>query len=171
MVIKNKFILVFDLDDTLYNEKDFLISAYDEIAVFLSSKTDKLPEAILSEMLHYYDKEYNVFDRIINDFSINSVTIDTLLSMYRTHKPKIKLSKSTRSALKFVKYNAFKVGLITDGRSIQQRNKIEALGLTDFFDDIIISEEFGSEKPNINNFKFYSDKYGDAYQFFMLVII
>ena len=37
--------------------------------------------------------------------------------------------------------------LITDGRSLTQRLKIQALGLTDLFDDILISEAMQSEKP------------------------
>ena len=55
--------------------------------------------------------------------------------------------------------------MITDGRSVQQRNKIKALGLSEYFDDVIISEEFGSEKPNINNYKYFVDKYGYSYKY------
>ena len=40
---------------------------------------------------------------------------------------------------------------------MQQRNKIKALGLESYFEEIIISEEFGSEKPNINNYKYFQN--------------
>src|SRR5690606_8714298 len=65
----------------------------------------------------------------------------------------------TEELLKRLKKSNVRMGLITDGRSKQQRNKIEALKLRDYFKDIIISEEFGSEKPNIRNFKYFNDKY------------
>ena len=44
--------------------------------------------------------------------------------------------------------------LITDGRSLTQRLKIQALGLTDLFDDILISEATQSEKPDDKRFVF-----------------
>ena len=45
------------------------------------------------------------------------------------------------------------MSLITDGRSITQRNKLRALGIESFFKSIIISEEVKSEKPSENNFR------------------
>src|SRR5690606_21953116 len=51
------------------------------------------------------------------------------------------------------------LAIITDGRSITQRNKIKALKLDDFIDEYVISEEFGSEKPNINNFELIQNKF------------
>ena len=54
------------------------------------------------------------------------------------------------------------MGIITDGRSVTQRNKIEALGLEDTFDDIIISEEFGSSKPSEENYLYFEKKYGNS---------
>ena len=43
--------------------------------------------------------------------------------------------------------------IITDGRSISQRNKIHSLALSDLAKNIIISEETGFEKPDFHNFK------------------
>ncbi|MGM9786689.1 MAG: HAD family hydrolase, partial [Candidatus Cryptobacteroides sp.] len=52
-------------------------------------------------------------------------------------------------------------------RSIQQRNKIEALGLNRWIenDDIIISEEFGSEKPALANYEYYMKRYPECCDF------
>ena len=46
--------------------------------------------------------------------------------------------------------------LITDRHSVTQRNKIKALNIDTLFDLIIISEEFGSEKPNPKNFEAFN---------------
>ena len=51
--------------------------------------------------------------------------------------------------------------IITDGRSISQRNKIKALGLYDLVKNIIISEETGFEKPHLNNFKILNRIYSN----------
>ncbi|QDO94302.1 HAD-IA family hydrolase [Formosa sediminum] len=162
MAIKDKIIVVLDLDDTLYNEIDFLKSAYQEIAYMISVKSQQSSQNIYNEMIKFYTKGVNVFEAIIKLTQVKDITVETLLTTYRHHNPQITLGLTTSEILKYLKSHVYKIGLVTDGRSIQQRNKITALGLDCFLDDIIISEEFGSEKPNVNNFKFYSDKYGEA---------
>jgi putative hydrolase of the HAD superfamily len=49
------------------------------------------------------------------------------------------------------------MSLITDGRSITQRNKLRALGIETFFKNIVISEEVNSEKPSEYNFRMVMD--------------
>jgi len=49
--------------------------------------------------------------------------------------------------------------IITDGRSISQRNKIKSLGISQSVKNVIISEETGFEKPNLNNFKLLDKTY------------
>ena len=161
MVTKNNTILVFDLDDTLYKEIDFLKSAFKEIAIFLSNETAVDFELIFNDMVVYYNSGLDTFREIINAYSIKTYCVEDLLMIYRRHKPQIHFKASENDILQKLKQMVFKVGLITDGRSIQQRNKIEALGLSGYFDDIIISEEFGTEKPHTNNYVHFVEKYGD----------
>ena len=47
------------------------------------------------------------------------------------------------------------MGILTDGRSISQRNKIRALGLESWINKIVVSEEFGSAKPDERNFRHF----------------
>ena len=162
MITKNDIVIVFDLDDTLCNEIDYLESAYKEISIYLSHKTNKPAHIIFNELITFYREGLNAFEEIIIKYNLKVVSSNDLLHIYRNHFPNIKLSKSTNNILIALKKNAFKVGLITDGRSVQQRNKIKALQLLDYFDDIIISEEFGSEKPNIKNYLYFQDKYKQA---------
>ncbi|MDF2541758.1 MAG: hypothetical protein K0S47_1476 [Herbinix sp.] len=53
--------------------------------------------------------------------------------------------------LKKLKEN-YKLGIITNGYSSAQRDKIATVGIADYFDDIIISQEAGMEKPDPNIF-------------------
>ena len=76
-----------------------------------------------------------------------------ILELYRFHYPEIKLSKDTSVFLEKILSHNIDFSIITDGRSISQRNKIKALGLYDLVKNIIISEETGFEKPHLNNFK------------------
>lgn len=145
----NKFI-IFDLDDTLYQEIDYLKSAYLEIAKTIDCHKSHL---ILKHMVKWYEDGINVFDHLINLYP--DLKTSDLLNIYRNHYPTISLNKNVIEILKICKENSYKLGVITDGRSVTQRNKLKALGIETFFDKIIISEEIGSEKPNENNFKIF----------------
>lgn len=154
----NQLVVCFDLDDTLFKEIDFLKSAYREIA-----ETVGHPEAV-PQMVDWYHEKKNVFAELIGAFNLD-VSIGDLLKIYRNHYPNIKLDDGVMEFLEELKENGAKIGLITDGRSITQRNKIRALGLEGFFDIEIISEEFGSEKPDLRNYKAVMDKFPERKYF------
>jgi putative hydrolase of the HAD superfamily len=164
--IKPNSFFVFDLDDTLFPEIDFLRSGFKNIAAKLAPliHTD-----IYEEMWRRYQSGENVFGWIISQYhtSVPHITIDWLMKEYRDHIPDITLNKDAARFLNHLTLLSIPAGLITDGRSITQRNKLKALRLENYFSDIIISEEFGSEKPDERNYRYFQDKYpgGDFYFF------
>ncbi|SFD73092.1 HAD family hydrolase [Flavobacterium phragmitis] len=157
-------IIVFDLDDTLYNELDYLISAYKEISEYLSETliNQISKEKIFEEMYSLYDLKKNVFFEILEKYNIKDITVEDLLRYYRNHIPQIKLENSVENLLNYLKEKENKLGIITDGRSVQQRNKITSLNIEKYFENIIISEEFGSEKPDLKNFQFFEKLYPEC---------
>jgi putative hydrolase of the HAD superfamily len=112
-------------------------------------------------MLNKYSTGEEIFGNTLSFFGTNRTSAE-LLKWYREHNPQLRLSPAASRALSTIKRRSFKVGLVTDGRSQQQRNKLSSLGLSNYFDDVIISEEFGSEKPDSRNFRYFQDKYGSA---------
>ncbi len=144
-----KKVVCFDLDDTLYKEIDFLKSAYHEIADYFRDEYGIC--GLWSEMLRYYRERKDVFQEMI-DFYKRPVDKGLLLDMYRRHKPNLLLDKDTKDVLDYLLNDSrFEIAIITDGRSLTQRNKAKALGLYDYLKDdmdIVISEECGHEKPD-----------------------
>ncbi|WP_315817009.1 hypothetical protein [Paraflavitalea speifideaquila] len=57
------------------------------------------------------------------------ITIETLLTAYREHVPNIQLNTDAAVFLERLSALSIPAGLITDGRSITQRNKLKALQL------------------------------------------
>ncbi|MCG2791926.1 MAG: HAD family hydrolase [Weeksellaceae bacterium] len=154
----NKKYIVFDLDDTLYYELDFLKSAYREIAQALSPADS---QNLLGEMLSKYKNQEDVFGFLSVEYSCKK---EELLKMYREHFPDISLRKGVREILDQLQKDQVKMGLVTDGRSLAQRNKIKALQIEPYFEKIVISEELGSEKPDERNYKiFVEDEYDYIY--------
>lgn len=140
-------VIVFDLDDTLYNELDYLKSAYRSIALALEPNNWK---SLYSRMFALYRSNKNVFEILAKAYSTD---IHTLIDMYRNHQPKIQLFDGVIDVFDAIKSKNGKIGMVTDGRSRTQRAKITSLGITDYLDNIVISEEIGSEKPSLSNFK------------------
>ncbi len=140
-------IIVFDLDDTLYNELDFLKSAYKSIAVLLEPTDWK---QLYSRMFCMYRSKINVFEFLANAYEIDT---PTLIEMYRNHQPDIQLFDGVLEVFAAIKSKSGKIAIITDGRSKTQRAKLKSLGILKYMDKVIISEEIGSEKPSLANFK------------------
>lgn len=159
-------VICFDLDDTLLKEIDYLKSAYAEIAQYALSvaKKDRAEfDNIYCLMLKAYNQGKNVFE-CLNTYMGLSLPIAEYLQIYRSHKPKIGLTDEVIETLSSLKEGDCILGLITDGRSEQQRNKIKALELSKWIeaDNIIISEEFGHEKPSFANYEYFMRRYPEA---------
>ncbi|MCX6327611.1 MAG: HAD family hydrolase [Bacteroidia bacterium] len=155
---------VFDLDDTLYSEIDFLKSAYKSIAFEIEPKSHVL---LFKDMFEVFKSGGNTFEYLMGRIPDRKITMENLLSLYRDHFPKIFLKAGVLEILIKIKNKKGKIGIITNGRSITQRNKLKALGLEQFIDETIISEEFGHEKPDESVYKYFLDKYpGEQFYFF-----
>ncbi|MHA8051682.1 HAD family hydrolase [Aquirufa sp. ROCK-SH2] len=153
---KNKILVVFDLDDTLYKEVDFLKSGYQFIC-----DTFQLDDAVYQGMIKGYYEKKNVFQELLDQYAL-PIQLTDLIEMYRLHIPKISLDEASKATLDILmEMENVTLALLTDGRSKTQRNKIMALGIEPYFKEIIISEEFGSEKPNPANYLYFSKKYTD----------
>ncbi len=166
MDIKNKPIVIFDLDDTLFNELDYLKSAFSEIAKHIATEINSEQQTVFDDMLSLYHNNANVFAEILERHK-TGFGIQDLLHIYRHHEPSIQLLEDRNLVLDNLKSKGIKMGLLSDGRSLQQRNKIKALHLNDYFEEIIISEEFGSEKPNENNYLYFQSLYGEGDYFYI----
>ena len=161
LIIDKQTCIVFDLDDTLYKEVDFLKSAYHHISKLLLPYTG---QDIYDFMFGLYVNGENTFDVVKEKFSF-PYSIKEIVAEYRNHKPTLTISSQTTELLQKLKTSAGKVGLLTDGRSLTQRNKIEALGIATYFDDISVSEETGYQKPAEECFTFFQTEYSDLNKF------
>ena len=118
--------VVFDLDDTLYSEKDYVRSGF---AAAAPERADELWRAFLAGK--------PAFDTVMPEQK------EAALAVYRAHRPDIKLYPGVREMLLRIRAGGRKLGMITDGRPEGQRAKLAALGIEALFDRIIITDELG----------------------------
>ncbi len=159
-------VICFDLDDTLYKEIYYLKSAYREIALKVAQGDRMLASDLLAQMVNTFRNRGNAFKRL-NQLIGLKTPVEEYLAMYRTHRPDIHLEEDVVATLDALKAADCTLALITDGRSVQQRNKIAALGLNRWIadEDIVISEEIGSEKPDEANFRCIMERHPEADRF------
>lgn len=160
-------IVIFDLDDTLYKETDFLKSGFQAVASLINEKSHKL--LCSSETMIAWSKEGKDVFGMLEHLFPDLITKQECLDTYRYHKPQIDLDEETISVLDYLKNKGLVIGLITDGREITQRNKIDALGLLDYINEnnIVISESFGSEKPAEANYSYFMQLYPNAEYYYI----
>lgn len=161
--MENKKVFVaFDLDDTLYKEIDFLRSGYRKIAEYIQEKTSLT--SVYENMVQDYQNGKDVFQSLV-DLTSGKVTKEELLDIYRNHIPDISLNADAKVCLEQLHQKEIPMGIITDGRSKTQRNKILALGLEQWISESnwIISEEIEAEKPNEKGYLILEQKYPDYY--------
>lgn len=150
--------VIFDLDDTLISEKEYIQSGYRHIAKLLSLRL-KIDEQSLYQMLIelFNNSPKNVFNRLFDKFAMpyTKETIKELVDEYRNHFPHIKFFDDVLPCLEGLKKKGKKLGIITDGYANAQRQKLKAINAYDYFDEIIVTDELGREywKPHPRAFE------------------
>lgn len=145
--------VVFDLDDTLYPEKEYVKSGFKKVAEILDENIAETEE----QLWHAFENGENAIDSVLKTKGICSDEIkNKCLCEYRYHTPSIHFYEGVEETLKALKEKGIKIGVITDGRPEGQRAKIKALGLEKMVDEIIITDELGGvrfRKPDDISFR------------------
>ncbi|MGN6621108.1 MAG: HAD family hydrolase [Sphingomonas sp.] len=131
--------IVFDLDDTLFAERDYVRSGLRAVATMIERLHGI---AIAIDSLPAIDP----LGALRRRAGLPEAALDSLLWAYRLHPPVIATRPGAAETLAACRGRGEAVAVLTDGRSATQRLKIDALGLT--FDGIFVSEEIGATKPS-----------------------
>lgn len=141
-------VFVLDLDDTLYPEIDYQSSGYMEVCRWVEEIAGV---SLIQDLAILRGRsEPDILGALCELAALPLATKESLLWIYRLHVPKISLSASVTAFLQILR-ERHQVAILTDGRSVTQRQKIKALGLTDI--PVYISEEYSSEKPSPYRFE------------------
>ena len=147
-------IIVFDLDEVLYDEKTYVISGFRDVSEFLE-KDEAIPKKIIFEYLKRRLKNCRerIFNDLLDNFRIYSQkNLKKCISVYRTHTPKIKLYSDAKDCLKRLKN--YPLYIVTDGNKIVQKNKIKALNLENHIKKAILTSNYGLRNSKPSTFCF-----------------
>jgi putative hydrolase of the HAD superfamily len=146
--------VIFDLDDTLYDEIEYCKSGFTAVAEFLANRFDNLlPEQIFNIFWKQFTtgNRTKTFNAALDELKISceEQLILEMVELYRNHRPDIELPQDSREVLTRLS-KKYTLGLLTDGFLPAQKLKIRALGIEKYFKSLIYTEELGRDcwKPS-----------------------
>ena len=162
--------VIFDLDDTLISEKEYIKSGYRVIAkkikndYELSIDADKIFNDLITLM---EENSKQVFNRLLQQYKLkfDNECINELINCYRNHKPRIEFYNDVEPLLNYLKNKKIKIGIISDGYMVTQENKLDVLNAYNIFDKIILTDELGRDywKPNPKAFELMKEYFNIRY--------
>ena len=158
--------VVFDLDDTLYDEVDYCRSGFQAVARFLvrSAANACADDAFACLWKHFGAGNHTrTFNAALDELGIpyDDLLILQLVELYRTHRPALRLPTESRDILEALGAR-YTLALLTDGFLPAQRLKVEALDIAAYFQAIVYTEELGRQfwKPSPVGFQRLSETLG-----------
>lgn len=164
----NNKVIIFDLDDTLISEKEYIDSGFKSIANYFAKKYKlSLKEVHFTIEKLFKKNNKKVFNRLFEVYGIvyKDDDIKELVKIYREHLPSISLLEDAKLLLEELKKRDIKLGIITDGYKETQNRKIKKLELKKIVEKIIVTDELGREywKPSKKSFEIMKEYFKVEY--------
>jgi putative hydrolase of the HAD superfamily len=147
-------VVVFDLDDTLYLERDFVRSGFGAVDQWLCTALGA--PGFFEEAWGLFEAgaRGDIFDRALPALGIaaSAELVARLVAVYRAHEPQIALAADARRALG--RGRGRPLALLTDGLEAVQERKIAALGLRQWLEPVVCTDRWGRAcwKPHPQGF-------------------
>jgi len=143
-------VLVFDLDDTLYEELTFVKSGFKAVAVYLNDQYSIPVETGFEFMFQKLPLgRGRIFDDLLTHHGIyKKDLVRKCVSIYRLHRPEISLYPEADACLE--RFRDYPLYIVTDGNKLVQEIKIRALGLDKRVKFAYITHRYGikNAKPS-----------------------
>jgi putative hydrolase of the HAD superfamily len=156
--------VVFDLDDTLYPEREYVLSGFRAVAAWSEAKLAIPAEAGFAQLQSLFERGVrgDTFNQwLAANKKLDGATVRQLVEVYRDHQPAISPFPAVAAVLEALKKRAL-LGLLSDGYLATQQRKLAALNLAHFFDAVVFSDEWGREawKPSAIPFEMVLERLG-----------
>lgn len=148
--------ILFDLDDTLYEERQFFHSGFVAMAALLESRGAG-PAARSVELLnhlHHHEGREGVLQKLAVSLPFPVEWIADLVDAFHSHVPLIQLADDAKEVLPRLR-QTHKLGCVTDGWAAVQRAKLKALGVESLLDAVVVTDDYGRDRWKPHPFPFH----------------
>jgi len=144
--------VVFDLDDTLYPERQFVQSGFHAVSDFLQARGIVREDVYPALWQTFSDgMRGTIFNEVLRALhrDADALLIQQMIAVYRSHAPCISLYPDAAHMLAYC-CKRYTTGLVSDGPAMTQQNKIIALGIRGCFNAVMLTDTLGREfwKPH-----------------------
>ena len=160
---------IFDLDDTLYPESEYVESGFRAVARWGASRFG-WPETRSFERMrellirHGRGRVFDLWLKLEGARPTRCL-VDAAVRAYRHHDPEIRLPEPHRVLLERLAAQG-PLYLVTDGHKVVQAKKVEALGIAPLFVGIYITHRYGraAAKPSPHCFELIRRRAGVSWE-------
>jgi len=151
---------VFDIDDTLYLERDYVRSGFAAAGAWASLVlgVDGMGQRAWAEFES--GRRGDIFDKAFAEQGLHAEpeVIQAMVRVYRSHRPQIKLEPDAAGCLNDL-HGWVRLAAVTDGPAESQRAKATALGLDRLMSPIVFTADLGpgKGKPHPEAFRMVED--------------
>jgi putative hydrolase of the HAD superfamily len=146
--------VLFDLDYTLYDARQYFLGAFESISKYVSSKYNIPEQKVYEELDGIWRNKTSMyphmFDDLLEFFHIDRDSpevVKAIVKKFNEYTGEMEPYPDTIPTLHILKERGCKLGIITDGDVERQKRKIERLRLAPLFDVIVYAKELES-KPS-----------------------
>ncbi|MBP2171946.1 TIGR02253 family HAD-type hydrolase [Methanococcus voltae] len=147
--------VLFDLDDTLYNSSEFARRARKEALKAMmdaglhnsEEEAEKVLNRIILQKGSNYSMHFNDLVKALKGDHDPKIIATGIITYHNVKFSLLRPFPDTISSLIKLKSKGLKLGILTDGVTLKQWEKLIRLSICPFFDEVITSEEFGLGKP------------------------
>jgi putative hydrolase of the HAD superfamily len=149
--------IAFDLDDTLYPERDYALSGFSAVATWAAAALGMPQEQVYDELkgLFAAGVRRTTFNQWLEGHGLASETwLAEMVNQYRQHVPELDPFPEVVELLRGL-HGSYRLAILTQGYASGQRSKIKALDVEHYFEKILILAETEREqwKPNRKAFE------------------
>jgi putative hydrolase of the HAD superfamily len=134
--------LIFDLDDTLYPERDYIRSGFRAVGEWAERRLNLSQVIVGAELQALFDGGFqrDAFQWWLSEKSLPDSLLTEMVEAYRSQTPRIAFYPEVESLLDELR-SKYRLGLLTEGRRAAQQAKVRALGLDRWMEAIVILGE------------------------------
>ncbi len=158
--------VVFDLDDTLYLERDYVKSGFRAVAETAVKDTEVSADDAFAFLWQDFlsGSRGSSFNALLERYPelTQNVEVTALVKRYREHAPDIGYLPGIEPLLAELQSLNVPLAVISDGPLVSQAAKAEALGVACYADPIVLTDAWGQEfwKPHVRAFEYVAEAFG-----------
>lgn len=158
--------LVFDMDNTLFDEQQYFEQAFEAVAETVANETGLDQATAFGRISGAFEEKGSQYDNfflhVAEMFDLDPAYHDVFYEQYLTVEVDLSLYDDAREILAWAEDEGFALGVLTSGSIQAQRNKIETLGLDERLEVTCVPRELGDgfEKPAPDAYAWVLDELG-----------